>query len=140
VTLRPFFTYFGGKWRAAPRYPAPAFDRIVEPFAGAAGYSLRYPERRVMVNDLDPAVSGLWRYLIAVSPEEILRLPERIEHVDEIRGPQEARWLVGFWLNKGMTAPCKTPSKWMRDGWRPDSQWGEAIRLRIASQVEHIRH
>lgn len=23
--LRPFFTYFGGKWRAAPKYPAPRY-------------------------------------------------------------------------------------------------------------------
>ena len=28
--LLPFFTYFGGKYRAAPRYPEPAHDLIVE--------------------------------------------------------------------------------------------------------------
>jgi hypothetical protein len=32
--LRPFWRYYGGKWRAAPRYPAPRYDTIIEPFAG----------------------------------------------------------------------------------------------------------
>lgn len=43
--LKPFFTYFGGKYRIAPRYPKPQYNTIIEPFAGSAGYSLRYPER-----------------------------------------------------------------------------------------------
>jgi hypothetical protein len=36
VSLRPFWRYYGGKWRAAPRYPRPTHDTIIEPFAGAA--------------------------------------------------------------------------------------------------------
>lgn len=39
--LKPFWRYYGGKYRAAPRYPVPLHRTIVEPFAGAAGYSLR---------------------------------------------------------------------------------------------------
>lgn len=138
--LRPFFTYFGGKWRAAPHYPQPTHAKIIEPFAGAAGYSVRNAHLDVHINDADPTIAGLWDYLIHVSAAEILRLPATLEHVSEVPGPDEARWLVGFWLNKGMTAPCNIPSKWMRDGWRPDSQWGVAIRQRIADQVDSIRH
>jgi hypothetical protein len=26
--------------------------------------------------------------------------------------PQEAKWLIGFWLNKGTTSPCNIPGKW----------------------------
>lgn len=33
IGLRPFWSYYGGKWRIAERYPRPAFDRIIEPFA-----------------------------------------------------------------------------------------------------------
>ena len=83
---------------------------------------------------------ALWRYLIRVDSKEIFSLPNRVDSVDDVHGPSEARALVGFWLNKGMTAPCRTPSKWMRDGIRPNSQWGTAIRARIARQVECIRH
>lgn len=64
--LKPFFTYFGGKYRLAPKYPKPMYNTIVEPFAGSAGYSLRYPEREVILNDLDPVISGIWEYLINV--------------------------------------------------------------------------
>lgn len=138
--LWPFFCFYGGKWRAAPHYPAPVYDEIIEPFAGSAGYAMRYPERDVHLYDADPLVVGLWRYLIGVSEAEIRSLPLQVEHVDDLNVSEEARWLIGFWLNKGMTAPCKTPSKWMRDGWRPNSQWGEVIRERVASQLCAIRH
>jgi len=136
----PFFCYFGGKWRAALRYPPPKYGRIVEPFAGAAGYSLRYPTAKVELYDKDPLISALWQYLIQVTEHEILNLPERVEHVDDIKAPQEAKWLVGFWLNKGSVSPRLTPSAWARSGVRPKSYWGPEIRTRIASQLKAIRH
>jgi hypothetical protein len=139
-SLWPFFCLYGGKWRVAPHYEAPLHATIVEPFAGAAGYSLRYPHYEIHLNGRDPLIAALWRYLIRVSEREILSLPLEVEHVDQLAVAEEARWLIGFWLNKGMTAPCKTPSKWMRDGWRPKSQWGDVIRARIASQLPQIRH
>ena len=140
MKLWPFFTFFGGKWRTAPRYPAPKYDTIIEPFAGSAGYAMRYSAHRVLLCEADETIAALWRYLIAVRAEEILRLPLKIQSIDSLHAPPEAKALIGFWLNKGMTAPCRTPSKWMRDGIRPNSQWGEAIRARIARQVEAIRH
>lgn len=124
----------------APHYDPPLHGTIIEPFAGAAGYALRYPDRKIKLYDADPLLVGLWQYLIGVSEQEIRALPTEIVHVDDLNVCQEARWLIGFWLNKGMTAPCKTPSKWMRDGWRPNSQWGPVIRERIASQLHAIRH
>ena len=74
MNLRPFFCYYGGKWRAAPKYPAPEHDTIVEPFAGAAGYATRYPDRKVVLVERDPVIAGLWRYLTKVSPAEIERM------------------------------------------------------------------
>lgn len=138
--IRQFFSFYGGKWRAAPHYEPPVHDVIVEPFAGSAGYSMRYPERQVKLYDVDPIIVGVWTYLINVSESEIRSLPVDVAHVDDLAVCEEARWLIGFWLNKAMSAPCKTPSKWMRDGWRPNSQWGEAIRERVASQLYAIRH
>lgn len=141
--LKPFFTYYGGKWRAAPHYPAPRFAEIVEPFAGAAGYSLRYPDRQVILVEKDPTIAALWRYLTRVSAAEVRALP-LIAHdqtVNDLRVHcEEARHLIGFWLNKGTTGPCIRPSKWMRDGTRPKSYWGKEIRERIAAQVDRIRH
>lgn len=140
--LRPFFSFYGGKWRAYRKYPEPAHPTIVEPFAGSAGYATRYPDRQVDLYDADEAVAGVWDYLISTDEAEIRRLPLVVEHVDTLpmTVPQEARWLIGFWLNHGAAAPCKTPSAWMRKGEHATSFWGEAIRERIATQVRHIRH
>lgn len=143
TTLKPFFTFYGGKWRSAKRlYPAPKYDTIIEPFAGSAGYSLRYPERRVRLFDTDPVIYGVWNYLINVPASEVLALPDLNEgqSVDDLNLPQEAKWLIGFWLNKGVSRPCKTPSKWMRLGTHSTSFWGPEIRERIASQIQVIRH
>lgn len=143
TVLKPFFTYFGGKWRAAAIYPAPAHDRIIEPFAGSAGYSLRYPDRDVWLNDADPIVAGTWAYLVRVTEREILALPDLTpdQTVDDLDLPQEARWLIGWWLNKGSAQPKRRPSTFMRDyPTHATSFWGRAVRERIAQQLPAIRH
>ena len=136
----PFWRYYGGKWRAAPRYPAPQLETIVEPFAGAAGYACRYPWRKVILIDRSPIIAGIWRYLIGSKPEDILAIPDIPEGgtVDDLDVCQEARWLVGFWCNNGVSAPCKSPSAWTQEsetnGWRP------AVSQRIARGIQRIRH
>jgi site-specific DNA-adenine methylase len=143
MKLRPFFGYYGGKWRdALKHYPNPQHDIIVEPFAGSAGYSLRYPARQVVLCEIDPVLSAVWRYLTRVSAKEILAIPDLASDgcVDDLDVCQEAKWLVGFWLNRGVATPRRTPSRWMRDGIRPGSFWGPRVRQTIASQVDAIRH
>lgn len=143
VRLKPFFTYYGAKYRAATHYPTPDCDAIVEPFAGAAGYSVRHHERQVTLRDVDPVIVGTWRYLIGADPEDIYALPdvEPGQSVDDLEGlPVEARWLIGWWLNHGTSQPAKRPSSWMRQGKHTTSFWGPAIRERLATQVGEIRH
>ncbi len=141
--LRPFFGYFGGKWRdAVKNYPEPKYDTIVEPFAGSAGYAMRYPSRKVILCEIDPILAGIWKYLINVDPSEILSIPDigPDGSVDDLKVCEEAKWLVGFWLNRGAASPRRSPSRWMRDGIRPGSFWGERVKQTIATQVEAIRH
>jgi hypothetical protein len=145
--MKPFFTFYGGKWRAAPKYPAPAHNTIIEPFAGSAGYAVRHHAKRVILVERDAAVAATWRYLLNVTPIEILALPDVREHVDEVGDTvcEEARYLIGWWLNKGSATPKKSPGANMRragpsgpnsvNGW-----WGTKIRQRIAEQVDAIRH
>lgn len=141
--MKPFLNYYGGKYRAAPLYPRPRMDRIVEPFAGAAGYATRHWRHRVLLIDKNPVIVAVWRYLIATPAAEILRLP-LLEHdgqrVDDLCCPQEARWLIGFWINKGCAAPRHQLSTWSRWPGKRKFFWGEAVRARLALQVESIRH
>lgn len=139
TNLKPFFCYYGGKWRAAPHYPHPRHETIIEPFAGAAGYSTRHPQHKVQLYDTDPTIVSVWEYLIRATESEILGLPDVFDEIPQ-HLPQEAKWLIGFWLNKGTTRPSKTPSAWMRGGTHADSFWGPAIRARLAGQVGVIRH
>lgn len=148
-SLKPFFTFYGGKWRAAPHYPAPMFDTIIEPFAGSAGYSMRYPDRNIVLIERDPQIAETWRYLMRVTPAEVLSLPDigMDQTVGDLAVCEEARLLIGWWLKGGSRRPVHRPTGWMRKaavpGYKnggPKSWWGAGIRERIASQVEAIRH
>lgn len=149
MKLKPFFMYYGAKARLAPKYPQPRYSIIVEPFAGAAGYSLLYPDRQVILVEKDPRVAELWHYLIGATPEEIMAIPLMgpEESLDDPKFgglPSGAISLVGFWLNVGSGGFRKRPTKWMR--WHmvnsPNgaSTWGAAVRARVAEQVGAIKH
>lgn len=140
--LKPFFSFFGSKYRIAKKYPSPEFPVIIEPFAGSAGYATRYPDLQITLYDADPIVTGVWDYLIRASKSDILSLPVAVTNTDDVLACQEARWLIGFWMAKGMQSPRKSPSAWNREwtlrGYK--AFWGEHIRNRIAEQVARIRH
>lgn len=145
MRLAPFWRYYGGKNRSARLYPQPEHDTIIEPFAGAAGYSCRYPDKKIVLVDKSPVIVGVWRYLIAASEQEILQLPDVPDGgtVDDLSVCQEARWLIGFWLSTGSATPKKSPSaRARRDGMSAThwSGWGYKPRNRIAEQVKMIRH
>ncbi len=135
-SLRPFIRYYGGKWRAAPRYPAPRFDTIIEPFAGAAGYSLRHHTRKVILVDKYPVIAEIWRYLINVSPAEILRIP-CVDAVADLPAwvPQEARR-----SRRRVTRSLQGPARSSGGGHGGSYGWGVSMRDRVASQVSAIRH
>lgn len=146
MQLRPFFTYFGGKYRLAPRYPAPRHGQIIEPFAGSAGYALRYPDRRVLLVERSEAIAGVWRYLTRVSSDEIMRLPLlSVGQSAADAGVEcpEARLLIGLWLDPGSThaKPGRRMSatQWSATGGGA-RKWGADARARIARQVDRIRH
>jgi len=140
--LRPMISYFGSKWRIASHYPPPRYDTIIEPFSGSAGYSLWYPHKNVILIEKNESVSALWKYLIKVKSSEIRNLPlvKHNETVDDLNISEEARILIGFWINSGTTGPRKTPCSWMTAGTHETCFWGISIRERIARQVERIRH
>ena len=142
--MRPFWNYYGGKFRSAPRYPAPRHNRIVEPFAGSAGYALRYHDRDVLLIDKDPAIAETWRFLIGASAADVMGIPlveSTRDLPDSVR--DGARLLVGFCMNSAAATPRVTLSAGSvallaRD--RNMYGWGAARRNRVAAQVGHIKH
>lgn len=144
TALRIFFPFYGGKYEKSLRYPVPECSVIIEPFCGAAGYSVRHHNLDIRLNDADPAIAGTWDYLIHAREREIRALP-LLGPGEPIPGslPQEARWLIGWWVNPGSAVPKTTMTKVFgsKPGeFRRTRHWGEAIKDRIASQVCHIRH
>jgi len=144
MRLKPFFSYYGSKWRLAPHYPHPEHERIIEPFAGSACYSLLHHDKQIILFDAYDKICTLWRYLISVSEQEILSLPllqmgEPIpDHLIE-----EQKILIGFWVAKSAAYPQKTQSKYVAPNGKKLSElgfWGKAIKSRIASQLRFIRH
>lgn len=129
------FPYYGTKFRLAPIYPRAVHDIVVEPFAGAAGYSCRFYDRRVILNEKDPLIFGILDYLVKASPQEIMALPIITnDTVDDHQIPQEAKWLIGFWLNAAAARPAKRVYK----GW--GSSWDATARARLAWAVRQIKH
>jgi hypothetical protein len=137
--MRPFFPYYGSKWSIARHYPPPlSASLVVESFAGAAGYATFYDCPHVALFDADPIIAGVWSYLMAVSTAEIMALPEMPEVgdcVDNYDLPQEAKWLIGFWLNRGSAQPKKSRTAYSARTDRAQLNWGPRAKERIATQL-----
>jgi hypothetical protein len=141
--IGPFFKIFGSKHRIAATYPPPEHDDLIEPFAGAAAYATQHCDRRVTLVEINERRAALWAFLIRAKASEIAAIPLLgADQTVEDLGPvaEEARSLVGFWLNIAPVQPCKRPSAWMRSGMFRTCFWGARVRSRIAAQVDRIRH
>jgi D12 class N6 adenine-specific DNA methyltransferase len=137
--LHPFFSYFGSKYKLARLYSSPVHNTIVEPFAGSAGYSLLYSDKKVMLYDTYKPVVALWNYLIKVKVSEVLGLPVRAftkdDPISECKIPTEARTLIGFWSSESQTYASNYVQSKSRGG-----NWSERKRAMIAGQLQYIRH
>jgi len=130
------FYYLGRKKRVASKYPEPALPIIVEPFAGSAAYSLHGNrwKLRVIVNDLNPDVIGVWRYLQSATERDIKTLPDfkpgdKLSDIASLS--EDERWLIAFHINPGANQRSNTVTKFNR--------WG-AGKLYIEKNLHKIKH
>jgi site-specific DNA-adenine methylase len=104
-----------------------------------------YANHNVILNDLNPNVAELWRYLIheKTTREEILSIPN-IRTEEELKKlPLAQQILVGFWFAKARVEPATKPTGWMNeDGGEKYKHhyWGQRRKERIANQVGLIKH
>jgi hypothetical protein len=135
--LRPFWRYYGGKYRLAPYYPEPTSRTVVEPFAGGAGYSLLHYKQDIILNDASPIISAIWDFLIHAEPDDVRGIPDIPEGgtTDDLDVPHGARYLAGFWCGDAAVSPGKSPAKWARE-----NNSYAMLRERAARQVPKIKH
>jgi site-specific DNA-adenine methylase len=144
--LKPFFSYFGSKYRLSKKYPAPTKPVLIEPFAGSACYALHYPHKQVKLFDKYDVICSIWDYLINVSESELLSLPliDFDKSVDDYNICQEAKYLIGYFLADGRGVPSKkhTSRSINKIRIKDDAceRWTNAKKAQIANQLEYIRH
>lgn len=115
------FSYFGSKSRIAKYYPKPKYPLIIEPFAGAAWYSVHHVQRdnlvRAWLNDKYDVIYRIWKWLIEkATPEEILSVPIlkkgfNIRHL-LYSIPFEFRDLLGFCYGQGYATLPNKVTEW----------------------------
>ncbi len=128
------FTYYGSKARIAKFYPEPLHPMIVEPFAGSAKYACQYPEKQVVLFDVDPRIVRVWRYLIGCTSADILKLPlaPKGVKVDDLDISDDAKLFLGYMISAATRNPKKTATE--------KTNWMVNKRQSIADFVEKVHH
>lgn len=103
------WSYYGAKTNLVKWYPRPKHGLIIEPFAGSAKYALEYFENDVILIDKYPVITKIWKWLQQCSPNDILKLPRRMEETDRLDNYEfdceEAKLLMGFVVGCGAEKP-----------------------------------
>lgn len=129
------WSYYGTKKKIAKYYPEPIYDKIIEPFAGAAQYSLYGDnwKKEVILLDKYQVITDLWKWLQVVTPKEIMDLPTLQEGdcLDDFNLSREEKYLIGFCINSGSSQPKKTAKKF--NSWTRTQKY-------VAENLYKIKH
>lgn len=128
------FSYYGSKSKIVDSYPSPKRNRIIEPFAGSARYSLKYWDRNITIVDKSEVLIDVWKYLQSSTRESILEflkldLKYRLSDIVE-KGTIEWKFL-GFLTQAGQAEPRDTRSMM--------SKFEKDI-YRISKEIKYIKH
>jgi len=136
----PLFKWFGSKWLSSKTLPPPRHDIVCEPYAGGAGYSLRYSDRQVMLCESDKNIAELWTWLIRDATDRIVRdIPIDVPVGTDIQTLGLSRGqalLMKMWQRTNNVGNCWTISPW---GNKP-GQWTANTRARVADQIGAVKH
>lgn len=131
------FSYYGSKSKIAHWYPKPQYDDIFEVFAGSARYSLRYFDRNVTIIDKDPIIIGIWKWLQASSPADILCLPDFPKNLDQYPHLSEVeQHFLGFCWAAGGQYPGKRAGSFISN----EPAYWQRAKKRVAESLYKIRH
>jgi len=118
------FSYYGSKTIMVDLYPPPKEQLIIEPFAGAAKYALKYWDRDVIISDTYEKVYKIWVFLQNCSKKDISSLPTKLYHKQNLDNfsfdCEEQKWLMGFVIAAGDYIPRKSVSNFCCHNVRPN--------------------
>lgn len=109
------FSYYGSKAKIARLYPAPTHKVIIEPFAGAAWYSVLHRSHNVLLNEKYSTLFNIWHWLINEATQEVILknrefyLGQNIRTCNIAKSHQD---LIGFLINRGSSTPKVTVPQW----------------------------
>ena len=133
-------SYYGSKTKIVKYYPAPRYGKIIEPFAGAAKYSLLYFDREIILVDKYRPLIVMWKWLQQCSENDILSLP-KFKRGESIKGRQ---WdcegqavFMGFMMGRGLASPQYAVSTFVAS--EKQYHFDFAYR-RIAADLFKIKH
>ena len=139
------FNYYGSKFKVSKFYPSPLHDLIIEPFAGAASYSVLHRHKKVFLNDSYKTIADIWRWLIEEATQN--EIMENCHFTDgqsikdlNLKIPHKN--LIGFCINRGSAAPRNIVQRWScQSKLDPDLASSTKYRLlEIAKTIKHIKH
>jgi len=132
------FSYYGSKKKLSKHYPSPQFDILIEPFAGAAMYSLYLDnwKKNVILCEKYDKVFLVWDYLINQAQIiDIQKLPDLTEglDLDTLDLHPGERALLGFLANPASAVPKKTVTARGQKSWPRQKQY-------ILDNLHKVKH
>ena len=128
------FAYYGAKHGLARHYPRPTHDTIVEPFAGSAGYSVKWANQsqRVILLDIDPKVVELWHRVQQLTDADMDELTRHAAEDDTTTDPLIAASAGGDTVAATLEGKTRNITPRMRTDW-PN------LRRRITRALPRVR-
>jgi hypothetical protein len=133
------FSYYGSKSKIIHWYPRPAYNKIIEPFAGSAQYSLKYWDKEILLIDKYDVIVSIWKWLQQCSENDILKLPLLKQGMDirQLLLSREELLFLSFLTNVGTKSPVWKVSPYAG---KQFEQYGANRYKKIASNLYKIRH
>ena len=127
------FSYYGSKSKIVDYYPPPKHNKIIEPFAGSARYSLKYWQNDITIVDKYEKIIRIWKWLQKATEKDILNLPEPKykESIDDFNISDDEKLLMGFMVAGAIASPQKIVQKFSNI---------PGDKKRIAKQLFKIKH
>jgi site-specific DNA-adenine methylase len=128
------FAYYGAKHGLARHYPRPTHDTIIEPFAGSAGYSVKWanPSQTVILLDVDPQVVALWHRVQQLTETDLIELSRHAANDETTTDPLIAASAGGTNLAATLAGKTRVITPRMRQNW-------PVVRRRITRALPRVR-